>query len=104
MSPNTPRTGRDIFHISACAFLFACVFALQASPLFSQESRVFDKEKVVRYDERLKFYLDQKTKEHLIEMAAKERLLLETVKNLALEIKQRGVAGADRDEAGFNYI
>jgi hypothetical protein len=84
--------------------VFACIVALQVSSLFSQESRVFDNEKVVRYDERLKFYLDQKTRDHLVEMAARERLLLETIKNLALEIKQRGAAGASRDDAGFNLI
>ncbi|MGH7491609.1 MAG: hypothetical protein ACREOO_04365 [bacterium] len=58
----------------------------------------------MRFDERLKFYLDQKTKDHLFEMAAKERLQLETIKNLALEIKQRGATGASRDQAGFNVI
>ncbi len=104
MWPNELRKGRDIIRISACTWITACIVSLQVSPLFSQESRIFDKEKVVRYDERLKFYLDQKTRDHLVEMAAKERVQLETVKNLVLEIKQRGAAGVSRDEAGFNLI
>ena len=95
MWPNGLRKGRENIRISACTWIFACIVALQVSSLFSQESRVFDNEKIVRFDERLKFYLDQKTKDHLFEMAAKERLQLETIKNLALEIKQRGAIGAD---------
>ncbi len=104
MWPNRLRKGRDLIRISACTWIVAGLVALQVSPLFSQESRVFDKEKIVHYDERLKFYLDQKTKDHLVDMAAKERLLLETIKNLALEIKHRGAAGAGSDAAGFNLI
>lgn len=104
MWPKGHRKVRDSIRVSACTFITACIAVLQASSLFSQESRVFDQEKIVHYDERLKFYLDQKTRNHLVEMATKERLLLETIRNLALEIKQRGAAGANNDAAGFNLI
>ena len=75
-----------------------------AAALHAQESRLFDQDKIVKYDERLQFYLDQQTKDDLVNTAAQERLLYENIKNLTIEIKQRGLKGNVKDEAGFGQI
>jgi hypothetical protein len=59
---------------------------------------------LIPYEERLRFYLDTKTKSFLIEMADKEMILLQTIANVTAEIKQRGVAGLTQDEAGFEAL
>ncbi|MEK7727445.1 MAG: tetratricopeptide repeat protein [candidate division KSB1 bacterium] len=89
------------------AKIFSLLFGLglfAVTALHAQESRLFDKDKIVKYDERLKFYLDQQTKDYLSETAAQERLLFENIKNLTTEIKQRGIKGNIKDEAGFGQI
>ncbi|MDZ7285162.1 MAG: hypothetical protein ONB48_05785 [candidate division KSB1 bacterium] len=58
----------------------------------------------MRYEEKLKFYLDQKTRDYLVETAAQERLLLESIKNLYAEVKQRGLEGIAKDQPGFQQI
>lgn len=105
MWPIGLRTGRA--RKNACAFLLISglyFIPILVSPATAQESGVFDKQKTVRYNERLKFYLDQKTKTYLVETAAQERLLLENIKNLYTEIKQRGLEGIAKDHAGFAQI
>ncbi len=96
---------KDRTKMFGAALGFALVLGpLASTALHAQESEVFDKNKIVHYDERLKFYLDQQTKDYLIETAAKERLLVENIKNLTTEIKQRGIKGNLKDEAGFGQI
>ncbi len=95
--------------VQACTMFYGLAFALGLwfgtfAPAFTQESNVFDKDKIVKYDERLKFYLDQETKDYLLETAAQERLLYENIKNLTTEIKQRGLKGNIKDDAGFGQI
>ena len=88
----------------AFGLVLALGFAPQGVALRAQESKVFDDDKIVKYGERLQFYLDQQTKDYLIETAAQERLLYENIKNLATEIKQRGLKGNLKDDAGFGQI
>lgn len=56
------------------------------------------------YEDRLRFYLDVKTKNFLIEMADKEMILLQTIANVTAEIQQRGLEGLAQDEAGFELL
>lgn len=58
----------------------------------------------ISYDDRLRFYLDVKTKNFLIEMTDKEMILLQTIANVTAEIKQRGLEGLAQDEAGFDLL
>jgi hypothetical protein len=58
----------------------------------------------ISYEDRLRFYLDVKTKNFLIEMADKEMILLQTIANVTAEIKQRGLEGLAQDEAGFDLL
>ncbi len=58
----------------------------------------------ISYDDRLRFYLDIKTKNFLIEMADKEVILLQTIANITAEVKQRGLEGLAQDEAGFDLL
>lgn len=98
---------KDRVGISARTLGLVCAFGFwlgTAATAFAQESNVFDKDKIVRYDERLKFYLDQQTKDYLVETAAQERLLYENIKNLTTEVKQRGLKGNIKDDAGFGQI
>lgn len=105
MWPKGLREGR----VRSIAAMFLLSSALHLLPLLvapatAQESRIFDKQKAVRYDEKLKFYLDQKTRSYLVETAAQERLLLESIKNLYTEVKQRGLEGIAKDQPGFQQI
>lgn len=58
----------------------------------------------VGYEERLRFYLDQKTKNYLSEMAARETVLLQMIQNIFLEVKKRDIAGIQRDDANFSAL
>jgi hypothetical protein len=58
----------------------------------------------ILYEDRLRFYLDSKTKDFLIEMADKEMVLLQTIANVTAEVKQRGLEGLAQDEAGFDLL
>lgn len=94
-----------------CVFLFANASPntawAQASPSKSLSNKAKTgsiNEKTVSYEEHLRFYLDVKTKDFLIDMAEKELILLQTIENIIAEIKQRGVEGLVRDEPGFDLI
>ncbi|MDZ7344792.1 MAG: hypothetical protein ONA90_09815, partial [candidate division KSB1 bacterium] len=58
----------------------------------------------VSYDERLRFYINLQTKDFLIDMSAKESLLLQTIKNLTAEIQARGIEGLINDDPGFESL
>ncbi len=58
----------------------------------------------ISYENRLRFYLDVKTKNFLIEMADKEVILLQTIANITAEVEQRGLEGLAQDEAGFDLL
>lgn len=58
----------------------------------------------ISYEKRLEFYLDQKSRDFLIEMAARERALLQLIRNVSKEVKQRGPEAVARDEAGFREL
>jgi len=74
------------------------------SPQNAKAQSAFDLDKNISYDDRLRFYLDLKTKDFLIEMAGKELILLQSIENITAEIKQRGTEGIIKDEPGFNLI
>jgi TolA-binding protein len=61
-------------------------------------------DKIIPYEDRLRFYLDLKTKDFLVEMAGKELILLQTIENVTAEVKQRGIDGVVKDEPGFNLV
>ena len=67
-------------------------------------SKGFDPDKIISYDDRLRFYLDLKTKDFLVEMADKEMVLLQTIENITAEVRQRGIDGLINDDAGFNLV
>ena len=58
----------------------------------------------INFDERLKFYLDLKTKRFLNKMALKERLIVDLIQNITSEIESRGKSGIIYQDAGFNTI
>ena len=64
----------------------------------------FNPEKIIPYEDRLRFYLDLKTKGFLIEMADKEMILLQTIENVTAEVRQRGLEGIVNDDPGFNVV
>jgi len=64
----------------------------------------FNPEKIIPYEDRLRFYLDLKTKGFLIEMADKEMILLQTIENVTAEVRQRGIEGIVNDDPGFNVV
>ena len=64
----------------------------------------FDPAKITPYEDRLHFYLDLQTRDFLVAMAAKEMILLQTIENITAEVRQRGIAGLSKDDAGFNLV
>jgi tetratricopeptide (TPR) repeat protein len=63
-----------------------------------------DREKTMVYEDRLRFYLNIKTKNFLLEMAGKEQILLQSIANITVEVKRRGIDGLVKDEAGFEEL
>jgi TolA-binding protein len=86
--------------LAAQLLSFCSLHAQTATPA----SKNFDPNKNIPYEDRLRFYLDLKTKDFLVEMADKELILLQTIENVMAEVKQRGVDGAAKDEAGFYLV
>ena len=100
--PRIGRIHRAAFISSFLSFFtFCCSFPFL---LHAQKSPVFDSGQRLSYEERLRFYLDATTKDFLVEMAAKELVLLQTVENLTSEIRARGVPGIVRDDPGFSKL
>lgn len=58
----------------------------------------------INFENRLRFYLDLKTKRFLKKMALKERLLLEIVENISNELKARGKPALSNEAAGFKLV
>ena len=88
---------RGLCVLAAQVMLFASAYAQPAA-------QSFDPDRFVPYEDRLRFYLDFKTKNFLIEMADKEMILLQTIENLTAEVRQRGIDGLANDDAGFNLV
>ncbi|MDZ7362963.1 MAG: tetratricopeptide repeat protein [candidate division KSB1 bacterium] len=83
-------------------------FPLKANKEESEPSAktqaAFNPDQIIPYEDRLRFYLDLKTKDFLVEMADKEMILLQTIENVTAEVKQRGLDGIVNDDAGFNVV
>jgi len=86
--------------------IYACLAPLVLfTTAYAQPAvKSFDPDRLVPYEDRLRFYLDLKTKNFLIEMAGKEMILLQTIENLTAEVRQRGIDGLVNDDAGFNLV
>jgi len=96
-----------LFCIITAQFLaLGTVHAQTAKPAANSEKTqiALNPDKVIPYEDRLRFYLDLKTKDFLIEMSDKELILLQTIENVTAEVKQRGIEGVAKDDAGFNLV
>lgn len=85
------------FFLTTLAMTWTASLAQQLEP--AEDSRVN-----IDFEERLQFYLDQQSKDFLVETAAKETLLLQMIQNIAAEIKARGATAILRDEPGFEPL
>lgn len=99
------RTGRCRRAAVRLVFLYLFFSILCfSSLLYAQGDSRLGPGQPLSYEERLRFYLNATTKEFLVDMAAKELLLLQMIENLTAEIKDRGVAGFVRDDPGFSKL
>jgi TolA-binding protein len=84
--------------------LTACVFVLTVTfPANAQKSQTEGRTGIT-FEARLEFYLDKKSRDFLTEMAAQEQALLQLIRNVSKEIRQRGPRAIARDEAGFREL
>jgi len=58
----------------------------------------------INFENRLRFYLDLKTKRFLKKMALKEKLLVELIQNITTEVQARGKSGVINGDAGFDLV
>ncbi len=58
----------------------------------------------IPFEERLRYYLNDKTRDAVRDLLAQERQVLQLVQNLHAEIKARGPEGLAADQAGFRQI
>jgi TolA-binding protein len=84
--------------------VFTAQFMLPGAAYSQPASKSFAPDKIIPYEDRLRFYLDLKTKDFLVEMADKEMILLQTIENITAEVRQRGIDGLLKDDAGFNLV
>lgn len=93
---------RPIILISIMALL-SCITFISSAPALAQRKR--DRGEIqVNFENRLRFYLDLKTKRFLKKMALKEKLLLEMVENVTGEVKARGKLALQSGDPGFDLI
>ncbi len=67
----------------------------------SQTRRTAEDSIHISYQDRLSFYFDRESKRYLIDMAAKETLLLQAIRNISAEIKARGLKRVVADDPDF---
>ncbi|MFQ5708327.1 MAG: tetratricopeptide repeat protein [bacterium] len=58
----------------------------------------------ISFEDKLGFYLNQKSKNFLVEMTNNEKLLLQQINNITREIKARGKRAFLKDEIGYTKI
>ncbi len=75
-----------------------------ASPVLAQNPRENEEAVKVDFEERLRFYLDEQSKDFLQEMVVKERMLLQLIQNISAEIKSRGAKTILEDQPGFGRL
>ncbi|MFQ5863709.1 MAG: tetratricopeptide repeat protein [bacterium] len=81
------------------------IFHIQNNPyLYSQETDDFESQIEVSFEDKLQFYLNQKSKQFFSDMAVKEKLLLQMIQNITEEIRVRGKRAILKDEIGYAEI
>lgn len=88
-----------LFPIALVATLFFG-FSLPAELLPNSRERGVD----LTFEDRLAFYLDQKSRGFLHELAVQEKLLLQMIRNITRELKDRGEAAVLQDQVGYRLI
>lgn len=58
----------------------------------------------VAYKDHLRFYLNRLSRDYLVEMAAKEKVLLQLIQNVAAEIESRGTQAVIKDDPKFGPL
>ncbi|MCG3119118.1 MAG: hypothetical protein ALAOOOJD_01449 [bacterium] len=113
MANGKGQRAKDTFFVRRGIFVFAALLwaagmghaqTIHSSSPSEKTPFAFNPEKNIPYEDRLRFYLDLKTKDFLGEMADKEMLLLQTIENVTAEVKQRGIDGIVKDDPGFNLV
>ncbi len=84
-------------------FMFV-LLAGSASPLLAQHSQETEELIQVDFEDRLRFYLDEQSKDFLQEMVVKEKMLLQLIQNIAAEMKSRGAKAILEDQPGFTRL
>lgn len=92
------------FHFAlVAAFAFPSFFP--ASGLYAQEELPpKDPQVKITFEDRLTFYLDQKSKTFLSDLAVKEKLLLQMIQNITEELRKRGRSSVLDDEIGYQQL
>jgi len=101
-SKRQTANGKSSFIMMICFCL--ALLVLSTTAYAQPAAKSFDPDRFVPYEDRLRFYLDLKTKSFLLEMANKEMMLLQTIENLTAAVRQRGIEGLINDDAGFNLV
>jgi len=98
------QTARGNFFLLRGICVFIAQLMLHGAAHAQPALKSFDPAKITPYEDRLRFYLDLQTRDFLIEMADKEMTLLQTIENITAEVRQRGIEGLIKDDAGFNLV
>lgn len=100
---NYLKNGYSIFILVISIFLSPLTFhridCLRAQSLDGSEDNVR-----ISFEDKLAFYLDQKSKKFLFDMANKEKMLLQMVRNISKEVKVRGNRIVLENEIGYEDI
>lgn len=87
----------------AVALLWAMIFLLTGFSFLPAAVPSEDRVKIT-FEDRLAFYLNQKSKGFLLDMANKEQLLLGMIKNITSELRLRGERAVLQDELGYGDV
>ena len=91
-------------HLQPIFFFLLCIIPLWSSAPATAQVFPEKTEISVGYQGRMQFFLDQMSKGYLVEMAAREKMLLQMVRNVAAEIKSRGTTAVMRDDPKFGPL
>ncbi|MFQ5636619.1 MAG: tetratricopeptide repeat protein [bacterium] len=94
---------RDCIRITLVFSLFSFVLT-KPRITHSQELPEKDPQNTITYQSRLSFYLDQKSKTFLSDLAVKEKLLLQMIRNVTNELKSRGKPAVLDDHIGYQKL
>ncbi|MFQ5751254.1 MAG: tol-pal system YbgF family protein, partial [bacterium] len=79
---------------------FSVIIFWHASDLYSKSHGLPKNDDKISFEDRLAFYLDQKSKTFLTDMAVNEKLLLQMIQNITRELKARGKTAKIDKEIG----